>query len=258
MQADENVYISLSSKLLENFDKALRRARKVFVANFGDELASRILKDARQEYKALIPELPYWGKNNMMTEFLIGSSYCLPIYRVLKKHGKSVAEIGKVIYEMVEARVGRVPSPFLRVYGKLKYGKSYRERLKKQATVSQKKQYPGDYVFTYIEGDGKEFDYGYDITECGVCKFLHVQHADELAPFLCLVDFPLSKAFGRGLVRNTTIAEGAEKCDFRYKRGRDTKAGWPPSYSRLSKWEETKWSYQKKSLWRELSRYVKC
>jgi hypothetical protein len=231
MQADENVYISRSSKLLQDFDKALKGARKVFVANFGDELADRILKDARKEYEAIIPELPYWGKNNMMTGFLIGSSYCLAIYRVLKKHGKSVAEIGKILYEMVEARLGRVPIPvFWLFYGKLKYGKSYRERLKKQAITSQKKQYPGDYVFTYIEGDGKEFDYGYDITECGVYKFLQAQHADELAPFLCLVDFPLSKAFGRGLVRNKTISEGAEKCDFRYKKGRDTKEGWPPSF----------------------------
>ncbi|MGZ6230243.1 MAG: L-2-amino-thiazoline-4-carboxylic acid hydrolase, partial [Syntrophales bacterium] len=106
----------------------------------------------------------------------------------------------------------------------LKYGKSYRERLKIQATISQEKQYPDDFVFTYIVGDGKEFDYGYDIIECGVCKFLHAQDADELAPFLCLTDFPLSKAFGRGLVRNMTISEGAERCDFRYKNGRYTKS----------------------------------
>jgi hypothetical protein len=155
VQAHQNFYISLSSKLLEGFDKALKRARKVFVANFGDELTDRILEDTRREYEALIPEVPYWGKDNMMIEFLIGSSYCLAIYRVLKKHDKSVAEIGKIIYEMAEGRLGRVPSPVLRVYGKLKYGKSYRERLKKQAIVSQKKQYPGDYVFTYIEG-GRE------------------------------------------------------------------------------------------------------
>jgi hypothetical protein len=230
MQKDENVYISRSSKLLKSFDKALKPVRKVFVTNFGDELADRILHDARQEYEALIPELPYWGKKNMMTGFLIGSSHSLAIYRVLKKHGKSVAEIGKIIYEIVEARFNKFPNPLLWLYGRRKYGKSYRERLKIQAIISQKKQYPGDYVFTYIVGDGKEFDYGYDITECGVCKFLHAQHADELAPFLCLVDFPLSKAFGRGLVRNMTIAEGAEKCDFRYKKGRDTKEGWPPSF----------------------------
>jgi hypothetical protein len=230
MQADENVYISRSSKLSKSFDKALKPVRKVFVTNFGDELADRILEEARQEYEALIPGLPYWGKKNMMTGFLIGSSHCLAIHRVLKKHGKSVAEIGKILYEMVEARLNKVPKPVFWLYGKLKYGKSYRERLKIQAIISQKKQYPGDYVFTYIVGDGKEFDYGYDITECGVCKFLQAQDADEVAPFLCLVDFPLSKAFGRGLVRNMTIAEGAEKCDFRYKKGRDTKEGWPPSF----------------------------
>jgi L-2-amino-thiazoline-4-carboxylic acid hydrolase len=230
MQANEYFYIAQSPKLLKNFAKALKPVRKVFVTNFGSELADRILEEARQEYEALIPQLPYWGRKNMMTEFLIGSSHCLAIYRVLKKHGKSVAAIGKIIYEIIEARLNKMPDSVLWFYGKLKYGKSYRERLKIQAMISQKKQFPGDFVFTYIVGDGKEFDYGYDITECGVCKFLHAQDADELAPFLCLVDFPLSKAFGRGLVRNMTISEGAEKCDFRYKKGRYTKEGWPPSF----------------------------
>jgi hypothetical protein len=39
---------------------------------------------------------------------------------------------------------------------------------------------------------------------------------------MCLTDFAVSKALGMGLIRTTTIAEGGVKCDFRYKRGRET------------------------------------
>jgi len=44
-----------------------------------------------------------------------------------------------------------------------------------------------------------------------------------------------SCAFDRGLVRHKTIAEGAEVCDFRYKKGRETfvyplRDGWPPQF----------------------------
>jgi hypothetical protein len=52
---------------------------------------------------------------------------------------------------------------------------------------------------------------------------------------MCLSDYVVSKAFDRGLVRYKTIAEGAEKCDFRYQKGRKTfvyplREGWPPNF----------------------------
>jgi hypothetical protein len=47
---------------------------------------------------------------------------------------------------------------------------------------------------------------------------------------MCLADFPMSEAFGSGLVRTTTIAEGFNRCDFRFKRGGETQQGWPPSF----------------------------
>ena len=40
---------------------------------------------------------------------------------------------------------------------------------------------------------------------------------------MCLADYPISEALGTGLIRKTTIAEGAERCDFRFKRGRETR-----------------------------------
>jgi len=56
-----------------------------------------------------------------------------------------------------------------------------------------------------------------------VVKFFHCQGADELVPYMCRLDYAMSKAMGMGLVRTTTLAEGGEKCDFRFKRGRETK-----------------------------------
>lgn len=58
---------------------------------------------------------------------------------------------------------------------------------------------------------------------------------EELAPYLCLSDYVLSKAMNRGLVRYKTLAEGAEVCDFRFKKGQETfvyplRDGWPPKF----------------------------
>ncbi len=36
------------------------------------------------------------------------------------------------------------------------------------------------------------FDYGLDVTECGIVRFYHAQDADELAPYMCLSDCVVS------------------------------------------------------------------
>ena len=87
----------------------------------------------------------------------------------------------------------------------------------------------------FIEGNNEEFDYGLDITECGICKLYAAYGVEKLSRYMCLSDYVISKAFNRGLVRYNTIAEGAEKCDFRYKKGRETfvyplRKGWPPDF----------------------------
>jgi hypothetical protein len=101
---------------------------------------------------------------------------------------------------------------------------------RRAALESQKRLYPENWVFNFVEGAGQNFDWGIDYTECGIVKFFQAQSADELAPYMCLADYPMSKAFGMGLVRTTTLAGGAAKCDFRFKRGRETQDGWPPSF----------------------------
>ena len=223
-QMVENYYTSRKSKLLKDFDKYTRKhVRKALVSHYGDDLTDTIARETRQEYEALIPHLPYiGGKKNPLTTNLIQCAWGLALYKVLKTHDKTAEEAAKIIYEAVEAQLRSSPKFLLRLLGRWMFAQY---RLKKQAAESQKRRYPEDWVWSFIKGDGKEFDFGMDFTECAICKFFHAQGADEFTPFLCLLDFPMSKAFGTGLVRTMTLAEGAEKCDFRYKRGREVKQG---------------------------------
>jgi hypothetical protein len=62
------------------------------------------LHQAREEFEALIPEIPYiGGDENHLTGSLIGSSRCLAFYRAMKARGKSAAEAGKILYDAVQA-----------------------------------------------------------------------------------------------------------------------------------------------------------
>jgi hypothetical protein len=194
-----------------------------------------LVQDIRREHEGLLPEVPYiGGEENIFSEWLTYGVYYLAVYRTLNPLGQTVEQAGRIIFETYEAMADR-PQWLIRLVGELKYGEGYVKRLRAAAAESQQRRYPGDWVCTFVEGDGETFDYGLDITECGIAKFYHAQGADELARYLCLSDYVLSCAFERGLVRYKTIAERAGVCDFRYKKGRETfvyplRDGWPPKF----------------------------
>ena len=81
----------------------------------------------------------------------------------------------------------------------------------------------GDFEIKYVTGDGKEFDYGVDYIDCGNYKLVLAQGAGEFAPYVCMSDIALSDAMGWGLIRTETLADGCQRCDFRFKKGGKTR-----------------------------------
>lgn len=60
--------------------------------------------------------------------------------------------------------------------------------------------------------------YGVDILECGICKLFAKHDYAQYTSILCEVDHITSGMAGLKLVRTGTIANGAKKCDFRFKK----------------------------------------
>jgi len=214
----DSYYISRKRLLVVEFGLAARVARKVVAAHYGDRFTDAIAVEARQEYESLIPQLPYiGGRENPFTQIMVAAGMFLALYKPLKAHGKAVEEIGALVYEAVERAYDLFPRSLLRLYGRLSFTRHSLWKARVMALESQKRRYAGDWVYSFVEGDGEEFDYGLDFEECGIGKFFQAQGAEEFAPSMCRLDFIASDWLGWGLVRTGTIAEGAEKCDFRYK-----------------------------------------
>ncbi len=62
------------------------------------------------------------------------------------------------------------------------------------------------------------FGYGFDILECGICKLFKKHNYEKYSSILCEVDEITSSLAGLKLIRTGTIALGAKKCDFRFKK----------------------------------------
>lgn len=228
-------YISRKSRLLKDFDKSFVRVRRKLISRFDEEQSNILIRESRQEYEALIPQIPFIGVRNPFLIFLLPTSRYLAIYRVLKRLGRTVEDAGQLIYEMSEAELKAIPWLVRRVIGYLWFSRWFLGRIKKRAIESHDRKYPGGYVLTFLEGNGQNFDYGIDYTECASCKFLSAQNALELAPYVCAVDKVASEMMGWGLSRTMTLAEGREKCDFRFKKGGKTDVAIPQSLTQVDK-----------------------
>ena len=204
--------------LLFLFDVGSVRIRSILTAHYGKDEMVVVVKEAREEFSVLIPELPdIGGWRNPHTQFIVAAALFLALYRVLKAHGRSADEVGALILEAVtkySSQLGAMVRLFAPIQRKL-FGSEFARRL---ALVSQRRRYQNDFVCAYVEGAGTNFEYGFDYVECGIHKFFHMQDADEFTQYMCRLDYPYAEAMGYELIRTSTIAENGLKCDFRYKK----------------------------------------
>ena len=217
-------YVSHKAEILALLDEHAQAWRPFIAARYGDEFVDALLGESRAQHKALIPQIPYiGGDTNPMTRHLIRSTTSLALYKAMRARGKTAEETGKIIYDAVAESVRRLPPLPPRSPEDL-------EKEREQARASQQRRYPSDWVWEFVEGNGLQFDYGYDFVECATQKLYHAQGADEFLPFYCFLDFVTFRTAGWGFARTMTLAEGGEKCDFRFKKGGRTERSWPPPF----------------------------
>jgi hypothetical protein len=223
-------YTSRSGKLLDQLDKFLTQSRTLLVERYGEVQAAPMHRETLGEYERLVPDLPYVGRGNIFTGNLVQSAWALALYRVIRRHGGSLEEAGEVIHRAMEARVNRMPAFLRRLKGKFRLSRWAVRMMRSAARRSQMREYPGDWVFEVVEGDGRAFDVGMDVTECGIVKFLRTHGANELAPYFCNLDYLVYQAAGVELRRTMTLSWGCEKCDFRMVGDGEPMEAWPPRF----------------------------
>jgi hypothetical protein len=217
-------YLDRKTRLLRHFDQFSTTVKEVLASQYGEDDAEEVTQEIRREYESLIPQIPYiGGMKNRLTGNLVGTTSSLAVFKVLRARGETTEYIGKLHQQMVETYLSSLPKwRFRLMRGVLstRLGQLVIKRmLKRAAAASQRREYAEDFVFHFVEGDGQEFDFGIDYTECAVVKFFRAQGAHEFTRYVCLFDYPHSELSGTGLVRTMTLAEGAEKCDFRFRLG---------------------------------------
>lgn len=208
--------------LMEIFENMLPLGHQVISEKKDDNTVERMLEGARSEFEKLMPEVPYVGDARYPLPLnLIQSAVLLSFYRSLMQSGLNSDQAGRMIIESMEASVRAVPEGQFLAQGEMQFTEESYQKQRKLAAKKQERRYPGDWVFSFVEGVPGEFDWGIDYTECAVLKLYKKLGSEELVPYICVFDFILSKLQNTGLQRTKTLAKGGDCCDFRFKKGRE-------------------------------------
>ncbi len=183
----------------------------------GKEQADQITKEMTRRFIELLPTLPYIGGDEVkgFTRIIAQGGQMLAFYQTMRDRGYSPEEAGQILYNAVRRMYRSFPMRWvLKIMG-WSEGRKRMAKLRKVAERSQAHRYAGDWVFTYVEGDVKSFDWGLDYTECGLVKYFKAHQAEAFVPYLCLLDYPQFEAMGWTLNRTSTLAQGGTVCNFR-------------------------------------------
>jgi len=216
---NSSYYIGRKDQLLKTLSEKEKMFRSVLSATASKSTIDQIVNETTSEFVKLVPQIPYiGGDKNPMTEDIEQAAMVLAFYKVESRYGKSVDDVGTTVVTAISQELLKYPKWVMRLNSAKYFTNSYIQEIRDQAAQSQKKSYSGNWISTYTQGNGKDFDYGYNYQQCAILCYYKEQGVPELTPYLCKLDFLYSDSMDEGLHRTTTLAQGGQYCDFKYKR----------------------------------------
>src|SRR5215203_3908926 len=195
--------------------------RKYFVAGVKKNFPGidAIIYKVNAHYKIISVDTAFAASSsNPIDKRLDFCAYFLALIKTLNEQGESFETTRKVCLEIVTEYVkpkNKAQQLLKKLPVKLVNTWLATYLLKKFSKRVSINSNPNGFMATIIT-DKKEtlgLGYGVDILECGICKLFNKHNYQKYAPILCEVDALTSDLAGLKLVRNSTIALGAKKCD---------------------------------------------
>jgi hypothetical protein len=211
-------------RLLRDFDETARLARGIVVDRYGAQDAERLIRDARERYAAIIPQVSWVAgpRALALNAFLRTTAQEVAVYQAVKAHGGDAAEAWEICHEAIRARTERFPRFKRWLLERFMFSRLVKRIARRRETRGEIVR-AGEFEIRFVSGDGTDFDHGVDYLRCGNLELARKLGAEEFAPYVCMSDIALSDAFGWGLTRTQTLADGCSHCDFRFKRDGSTR-----------------------------------
>ena len=216
-------YSSHKEKLLKDFNEISSLAKDPMIIRYGEDFTNILLEEIREEYKKLIPEIPFikGARARFLNTFLIVTAQELAVYKAMQNYGKPPSEAWELCHQAIRLKMETVPKWKRWLMKQFMFSNFVRKIMTRRANTDKTGVF-GDFVLKYFVGKGDDFDIGVNYHGCGNYNFAMKHGGAAFAPYICMSDIALSDALGWGLTRTQTLADGYSYCDFRFKKGATT------------------------------------
>jgi hypothetical protein len=185
---------------------------------------AEIITQIDKHYTFIFPDIAFARTSqNPVDKRLDFTAYFLALIKTLHEKGETYETIRKlcleVVTEFVKPRnafhlyLKRIPAKLANTLLAKVFLKAFNEKVSKNSN-------PDGFIAEIITDKESTFGLGYgvDILECGICKLYKKHNYEQYASILCEVDEITSNIAGLKLIWTGTIANGANKCDFRFMK----------------------------------------
>lgn len=213
---------NLRGRVLAEMDSWAEDFAGPLAARFGSQAGPAIAAKARQITDSLLPLMadPGW-RAPMMRAFSISGVVYVAMYLALAERGCDAAGAWELCGEATRTHFARFSSLARTMASAGMF--SWVARAMARSVAERSRRAPvGGWEAEYVSGQPGDFDYGVNYTRCAIRDLAVRAGAAAFAPYICLADITGSEAFGWGLVRTETLAQGGARCDFRFRRGQPT------------------------------------
>lgn len=208
---------SLASRELHAWAPMLREA---LAPRFGDDTKA-LLDSVGARLRQLLTDLPDPGwRAPAMRRFSLGGALYIAVYLELGARGLSPAEAWTICEVATRQRFAAMAGFERKLASAGMFSwlmKAMSRWFAKQTSTAPR----GDWVVEFVEAD-EGFTYGVNYHRCAIFELAKRHGAAAFAPYICQSDIVGSEAFGWGLVRKETLAQGGSRCDFRFRQNGPT------------------------------------
>ena len=180
-----------------------------YLDSIGVRADSKMKKKIKKEYKEMIKRTPGLAKGNDLVVNLYIGCYLLAFYK---------AEPYVVTEQVFEGMIKALCAEMIR--REKENDSAFSEKTismrEKVAVESQSSNYEMDWRSTFSRKGDNCYEFTY--TKCGLCELGRREGCFHLIKYLCMTDYISFDKAGAKLIRNHTIANGDNYCDFHVER----------------------------------------
>ena len=193
-------YTKQQDKLVNKFEKTLKRYEPRLSAEYGETLAETVSAEAMTYFIELIPRIPYY-ETALYRPIILLNAQLIAIVKAMKKHGKTVEDVFRIQADFFREDTRKIPGFVGRIYVSRLAG-YFLDRMARKGTAE-------GWEAEVIRGKATDdFELSVVTKRCGLVEYLKSEGMTDYLKYCNFSDFIMFPAMNIGLKQPCTIEEG--------------------------------------------------